>query len=968
MGPKIGGILILLSRQDGLEEMGWLRAASFDDLKEGGVIGVDVAGTAVALYLLDGVVYATHNICTHQFAFLSEGYVEDGCIECPLHQGQFDIRTGKAQCAPVTGRLATYQVKREGDDIFVDLEAPAVEVEAPKAGLSQDHRSFVIIGGGQAGCRTAQHLRGEGFTGRIVMIAEEGHRPYERPPLSKEVLLGKAGAADCAVLKPAEFDVLDVDLRTGTRASTIDRKAKSVTLSTGETLPYDRLLIATGARARTLPDGSGDGVLYLRTLEDAQAIGTALSRARSLALIGGGFIGLEIASVAREKGLDVTVIEREPALMSRILPPALGQAFQKLAESKGVAFRLDTKIEAIRRNGAGTTLAFADGGDLTADLVVAGIGAIANTELAEQAGLSVQSGGIVIDTACRTSDADIFAAGDCALYPEAVAGARIRLESWANAEAQGRAAARAMLGKPAEKPPLPWFWTEQFGLNIQMAGIPQAGDRVAVQGGIGQPESVYLTERDGAIASAIIFGDAETFRIARRRLETGADVAEGLRGLRWLDQQEEESSMGYERALESLPEQAAPQAKQFVWPAEGLNRVPDWVYTDDHIYGLEVEKIFKGRTWNYVGLEAEIPNPGDFTRSFVGPVPVVVSRDEEGGINVFENRCSHRAAEFCRELRGNVQEFVCPYHQWSYDLKGNLAGVPFRRGVDGKGGMPADFDPADHHPRKLSVTTRGGVIFASYAEDMEPFDVYLGPEMTREFDATFDGRKLVVLGYYRNTLPGNWKLYHENLKDPYHATLLHTFLVTFGLLVAGNKSQMLCDASGRHGAMCSAKSDGKNVSADAKKEMRAYKEGMQLEEPRFMDFVPEFDSPWSVTMSTIWPNLIVQREMNTLGVRHIVPEGPNQFTMIWTMFGFEGDDEEMTRHRLRQGNLMGPAGFLGLEDNEAMKFVQDGMKHVPGGEHLVALDPGTATGTADTLISESAIRAMYKHWRDVIGV
>ncbi|EKE72952.1 ring hydroxylating alpha subunit [Oceanibaculum indicum P24] len=948
--------------------MGWLRAASFDDLKEGGVIGVDVAGTAVALYLLDGVVYATHNICTHQFAFLSEGYVEDGCIECPLHQGQFDIRTGKAQCAPVTGRLATYQVKREGDDIFVDLEAPAVEVEAPKAGLSQDHRSFVIIGGGQAGCRTAQHLRGEGFTGRIVMIAEEGHRPYERPPLSKEVLLGKAGAADCAVLKPAEFDVLDVDLRTGTRASTIDRKAKSVTLSTGETLPYDRLLIATGARARTLPDGSGDGVLYLRTLEDAQAIGTALSRARSLALIGGGFIGLEIASVAREKGLDVTVIEREPALMSRILPPALGQAFQKLAESKGVAFRLDTKIEAIRRNGAGTTLAFADGGDLTADLVVAGIGAIANTELAEQAGLSVQSGGIVIDTACRTSDADIFAAGDCALYPEAVAGARIRLESWANAEAQGRAAARAMLGKPAEKPPLPWFWTEQFGLNIQMAGIPQAGDRVAVQGGIGQPESVYLTERDGAIASAIIFGDAETFRIARRRLETGADVAEGLRGLRWLDQQEEESSMGYERALESLPEQAAPQAKQFVWPAEGLNRVPDWVYTDDHIYGLEVEKIFKGRTWNYVGLEAEIPNPGDFTRSFVGPVPVVVSRDEEGGINVFENRCSHRAAEFCRELRGNVQEFVCPYHQWSYDLKGNLAGVPFRRGVDGKGGMPADFDPADHHPRKLSVTTRGGVIFASYAEDMEPFDVYLGPEMTREFDATFDGRKLVVLGYYRNTLPGNWKLYHENLKDPYHATLLHTFLVTFGLLVAGNKSQMLCDASGRHGAMCSAKSDGKNVSADAKKEMRAYKEGMQLEEPRFMDFVPEFDSPWSVTMSTIWPNLIVQREMNTLGVRHIVPEGPNQFTMIWTMFGFEGDDEEMTRHRLRQGNLMGPAGFLGLEDNEAMKFVQDGMKHVPGGEHLVALDPGTATGTADTLISESAIRAMYKHWRDVIGV
>jgi hypothetical protein len=161
--------------------------------------------------------------------------------------------------------------------------------------------------------------------------------------------------------------------------------------------------------------------------------------------------------------------------------------------------------------------------------------------------------------------------------------------------------------------------------------------------------------------------------------------------------------------------------------------------------------------------------------------------------------------------------------------------------------------------------------------------------------------------------------------------------------------------------MASAKSD-KAVSGDAKKEMRAFKEGMTLHEKRFMNFIEEFDSPWSVTMSTIWPNLIVQREMNTLGVRQIVPTGPHEFIMKWTMFGFEGDDEEMTRHRLRQGNLMGPAGFLGLEDNEAIKFVQDGMQHVPNGQHLVKLDPAH-TGTADTLISESVIRAMYQHWR-----
>jgi len=408
--------------------------------------------------------------------------------------------------------------------------------------------------------------------------------------------------------------------------------------------------------------------------------------------------------------------------------------------------------------------------------------------------------------------------------------------------------------------------------------------------------------------------------------------------------------------------------KHYAWPAEGLSRIPDWVYTDQTIYEREVDKIFHGPTWNFVALECELPKPGDFVRSNVGPTPVVVSRATDGSIHVFENRCAHRAAEFCRELSGNVSEFVCPYHQWSYDLKGNLAGVPFRRGVAGKGGMPADFQTAEHGPRRLKVTSHRGVVFASYSDQVEPFADYLGPEVLREFEATFDGRPLTLLGHYRHTLPGNWKLYHENLRDPYHATLLHTFLVTFGLLVAGNKSLMLMDPKGRHGVMASAKSDGKSVADDDKKEMRAYKENMTLADPRMMTFFPEFDSPWSVTMATIWPNLIIQREMNTLGIRHIVPNGPHEFIMKWTMFGFAGDDEEMTRHRLRQGNLMGPAGFLGIEDNEAIKFVQDGMQRVPDKEHLVMLDPSVAAGSSESLISEAAIRAMYKHWRAEMGL
>ncbi len=234
------------------------------------------------------------------------------------------------------------------------------------------------------------------------------------------------------------------------------------------------------------------------------------------------------------------------------------------------------------------------------------------------------------------------------------------------------------------------------------------------------------------------------------------------------------------------------------WPAQGDARVPYWVYTDEAIYRREIERIFHGPTWNFVALEAEIPNPGDFKRSYVGPTPVVVSRDTDGSVHVFENRCAHRGAEFCRAQRGNAREFVCPYHQWSYDLKGNLQGVPFKRGIKGEGGgMPKEFRNEEHGLLKLSVARLHGVVFASFSKEVEPIEQYLGPEILKDFEVVFKGRKVKLLGYYRNELPGNWKLYHENLKDPYHATLLHSFLVTFGLMVAGSKNGMIADASGR---------------------------------------------------------------------------------------------------------------------------------------------------------------------------
>jgi anthranilate 1,2-dioxygenase large subunit len=419
---------------------------------------------------------------------------------------------------------------------------------------------------------------------------------------------------------------------------------------------------------------------------------------------------------------------------------------------------------------------------------------------------------------------------------------------------------------------------------------------------------------------------------------------------------------------DGLARNSADALTDYAWPKDDLQLIPDWIYTSPEIYAREIERIFHGRAWNFVALEAELPEPGSFKRSFVGPTPVVVARDQDGAIRVFENRCAHRGAELCRPYQGRVNEFVCPYHQWTYDLAGNLIGVPFRRGIQKQGGMPKDFKPEEHGLRKLNVTSRRGVVFASFCHDMESLEDYLGSEILTDFDATFDGRKLRILGYYRNTVPANWKMYHENLKDPYHATLLHAFLVNFGLLVAGNKTSMIVDASGRHGTMASAKPENKlKVDEDSKKQMRSFTENMELNDKRFLNFVKEFDSPWSVTMQTIWPNFIVQRELNTLGVRHIVPNGPGEFLMIWTMFGYEGDSEDMTRHRLRQGNLMGPSGFLGLEDNEAMKFVQQGMGRSRSDTNYVALGD-REEGTTHHIITEAAIRSMYRHYRGVMGL
>jgi salicylate 5-hydroxylase large subunit len=400
------------------------------------------------------------------------------------------------------------------------------------------------------------------------------------------------------------------------------------------------------------------------------------------------------------------------------------------------------------------------------------------------------------------------------------------------------------------------------------------------------------------------------------------------------------------------------------WKDSGSSRIPSPVYTDEAIYQRELERIFYGPHWSYVGLEIEVPDAGCFKRTTIGERSVIMIRNRKGEINVLENRCAHRAMRFCQERTGKVKTLVCPYHQWNYNYDGKLLGVPFRNGVKGNGGMPADFELEDHGLNRLKVAVRNGVVFACFDHAVEDLEDYLGPDILAAFDRTFDGRKLVLHGYSRQRIPGNWKLMMENIKDPYHPGLLHTWFVTFGLWRADNESRLKLDRHGRHAAMISRRST--QVTENIEEGVTSYRNNMQLNDPLLLEIVHE---PWwgtdTVCMTTVFPNVIFQQQVNSLSTRQIIPLGPNKFDFIWTHFGFEDDDAEMTERRLRQANLFGPAGFVSADDGEVIEFSQEGFEQDQAFSTLCELD-GTGVGPTNHMVTETLIRGMYRYWREVM--
>jgi 3-phenylpropionate/trans-cinnamate dioxygenase ferredoxin reductase subunit len=351
--------------------------------------------------------------------------------------------------------------------------------------MVNDLKTIVIIGGGLGGAKAAEALREKGFDGKVLLLADEEYLPYERPPLSKDYLAGKKSLSDFTVHDSEWYRENKIDLRTDTEAVAIDPAARTVTLSDDTTVGYDKLLLATGSRPRwlSIPGADSTGVHYLRKFDDASNLNTALKEGTSLAIVGAGWIGLEVAASARERGVTVTVVETAKVPLSAAVGAEVGQVFAKLHRDHGVDLRVETEVKEITtEDGKATGLKLGDGSTVTADRVLIAVGAKPNIELAERAGLPTKDGGVLVDASLRSGNPDIYAVGDIAAAEHPLFEERIRTEHWANALKQPDVAVDGMLGESGEYQELPYFFTDQYDLGMEYAGYAPSYQRVVFRG------------------------------------------------------------------------------------------------------------------------------------------------------------------------------------------------------------------------------------------------------------------------------------------------------------------------------------------------------------------------------------------------------------------------------------------------------------------------------------------------------
>jgi anthranilate 1,2-dioxygenase large subunit len=403
------------------------------------------------------------------------------------------------------------------------------------------------------------------------------------------------------------------------------------------------------------------------------------------------------------------------------------------------------------------------------------------------------------------------------------------------------------------------------------------------------------------------------------------------------------------------------------WP-EGFTRVPYWAFQNEDVYRAEQKQIFQGESWNYLCLEAEVAKPGDFHTTFVGDAPVIVARDGDGEIYAFENRCAHRGALICLDNYGvDKKDFSCVYHAWTYDLKGNLIGVAFKDGIKGKGGMPPSFRMEDHSPRKLRIALVHGLVFGSFSEEVPPIEEYIGETIMARIERVLAGRAPVVIGRYTQELPNNWKLYMENVKDSYHASILHLFFTTFEINRLSQTGAIIVDESGGNHVSYSQidRAAGRDQEY-ANQQLRSDSQ-YRLADPSLLQGFDEFPDGITLQILSVFPTFILQQIQNAIAVRQIVPRGVGRTDLNWTILGFEDDTPDQRLARLKQANLVGPAGYVSMEDGCVGGFVQRGIAGSPNEQAVLEMG-GSVAESSESRVTEASVRGFWKAYRTHMGL
>ncbi len=403
------------------------------------------------------------------------------------------------------------------------------------------------------------------------------------------------------------------------------------------------------------------------------------------------------------------------------------------------------------------------------------------------------------------------------------------------------------------------------------------------------------------------------------------------------------------------------------WP-EGFTRVPYWAFQNEDVYRAEQKQIFQSESWNYLCLEAEVAKPGDFRTTFVGDAPVIVARDDDGEIYAFENRCAHRGALICLDNYGvDKKDFSCVYHAWTYDLKGNLIGVAFKDGIKGKGGMSPSFRMEHHSPRKLRIALAHGLVFGSFSEEVPPIAEYIGETILARIARVLAGRRPVVIGRYTQVLPNNWKLYMENVKDSYHASILHLFFTTFEINRLSQTGAIIVDESGgNHVSYSQIDRAAERDQEYANQQLRSDSQ-YRLADPSLLQGFEEFPDGTTLQILSVFPTFILQQIQNAIAVRQIVPRGVGRTDLNWTILGFEDDTPDQRLARLKQANLVGPAGYVSMEDGCVGGFVQRGIAGSPNEQAVLEMG-GSSAESSESRVTEASVRGFWKAYRAHMGL